>query len=214
MKKILLLAVLAVFLFTSRVNAQFETVKDSVVQLYGIVMTADSLKAVEAVSVMVKGQNRGTITNRQGVFSIVVLKGDVVEFTHISYKPKTVVIPRDIEGNQYNMVQLMVEDTVFLPATIIRPRPTPQQFERDFVNTKVPDDDIAIARQNNSAARRRALMNSTPGDAGSAQSLQIRNRANKATYAGQVPPMKIFDVASWAEFIKAWKRGDFKSKKN
>jgi hypothetical protein len=178
------------------------------------VMTADSLKAVEAVSVIVKGQNRGTITNRQGVFSIVVLKGDVVEFTHVSYKPKTVVIPRDIEGNQYNMVQLLVEDTVYLPATIIRARPTPQQFERDFVNTKIPDDDIAVARQNNSAARRRALMNSTPGDAGSAQSLQIRNMANKATYAGQVPPMKIFDVAAWAEFIKAWKRGDFKSKKN
>jgi hypothetical protein len=214
MKKILLLVVLLAFLFTSRVNAQFETVKDSVVQLYGIVMTADSLKAVEAVSVIVKGQNRGTITNRQGVFSIVVLKGDVVEFTHVSYKPKTVVIPRDIEGNQYNMVQLLVEDTVYLPATIIRARPTPQQFERDFVNTKIPDDDIAVARQNNSAARRRALMNSTPGDAGSAQILQIRNMANKATYAGQVPPMKIFDVAAWAEFIKAWKRGDFKSKKN
>jgi hypothetical protein len=214
MKKILLLVVLLAFLFTSRVNAQFETVKDSVVQLYGIVMTADSLKAVEAVSIIVKGQNRGTITNRQGVFSIVVLKGDVVEFTHVSYKPKTVVIPRDIEGNQYNMVQLLVEDTVYLPATIIRARPTPQQFERDFVNTKIPDDDIAVARQNNSAARRRALMNSTPGDAGSAQSLQIRNMANKATYAGQVPPMKIFDVAAWAEFIKAWKRGDFKSKKN
>jgi hypothetical protein len=214
MKKILLLVVLLAFLFTSRVNAQFETVKDSVVQLYGIVMTADSLKAVEAVSVMVKGQNRGTITNHQGVFSIVVLKGDEVVFSHISYKPKTIVIPRDLEGNQYNMVQLMVEDTVYLPATIIRARPTPQQFERDFVNTKIPDDDIAIARQNNSAARRRALMNSTPGDAGAAQNLQMRNMANKATYAGQVPPMKIFDVASWAEFIKAWKRGDFKSKKN
>jgi hypothetical protein len=214
MKKILLLVVLLAFLFTSRVHAQFETVKDSVVQLYGIVMTADSLKAVEAVSVMVQGQNRGTISNRQGVFSIVVLKGDVVVFTHVSYKPKTIVIPRDLEGNQYNMVQLMVEDTVYLPATIIRPRPTPQQFERDFVNSKIPDDDIAIARQNNSAARRRALMNSTSGDAGAAQSLQIRNMANKATYAGQVPPMKIFDVASWAEFIKAWKRGDFKSKKN
>ena len=202
------------FLFTSRVNAQFETVKDSVVQLYGIVMTADSLKAVESVSVMVQGQNRGTISNRQGVFSIVVLKGDVVIFTHVSYKPKTIVIPRDLEGNQYNMVQLMVEDTVYLPATIIRPRPTPQQFERDFVNTKIPDDDIAIARQNNSAARRRALMNSTPGDAGAAQSLQMRNMHTKTSYTGQIPPMKIFDVAAWAEFIKAWKRGDFKSKKN
>jgi signal peptidase I len=213
MKKILLLVLSTAFLFSFKANAQFETVKDSVVQLYGIVMTADSLKGIEAVSVMVRGQNRGTITNRQGVFSIVVLKGDVVEFSHVTYKPKSVVIPRDIEGNQYSMVQLMVEDTVYLPATIIRPRPTPQQFERDFVNTKVPDDDIAIARQNNNAATRRALMNSTPGDAGEATSMQWRKVANQATYAGQIPPMKIFDVAAWAEFIKAWKRGDFKNNK-
>jgi hypothetical protein len=213
MKKILLLVISTSFLFISKARAQFETVKDSVVQLYGIVMTADSLKGIEAVSITVKGQNRGTITNRQGVFSIVVLKGDQVEFSHISYKPKTVTIPRNIDGNQYSMVQLMVEDTVYLPATIIRPRPTPQQFERDFVNTKVPDDDIAIARSNNSAAKRRALMNSTPGDASEATSLQWRKVANQATYAGQIPPMKIFDVASWAEFIKAWKRGDFKNNK-
>jgi signal peptidase I len=213
MKKILLLVLSSACLFSFRAKAQFETVKDSVVQLYGIVMTADSLKGIEAVSVMVKGQNRGTVTNRQGVFSIVVLKGDVVEFSHISYKPKSIIIPRDIEGNQYNMVQLMVEDTVYLPATIIRARPTPQQFARDFVSTKVPDDDIEIARQNNTEAKRKALMQSTPGDAGEATSMQFRNIANKATYAGQVPPMKIFDVAAWAEFIKAWKRGDFKNNK-
>ena len=62
-------------------RAQFETFKDSVVQLYGIVMTADSLKGLESVSVVVKGQNRGTITNNKGVFSIVVLKGDEVVFS-------------------------------------------------------------------------------------------------------------------------------------
>ena len=213
MKKILLLVVSFGFLFTSRVHAQFETVKDSVVQLYGIVMTADSLKAIEAVTVMVKGQNRGTITNYQGVFSIVVLKGDIVEFTHVSYKPITIVVPKNMSGNHYNLVQLMVEDTVYLPATIIKPRPTPQQFQRDFVNAKVPDDDIEIARQNNSAAKRKALMNSTPADGREATNLQFRNLAHRATYAGQVPPMKIFDVAAWAEFIKAWKRGDFKNKK-
>ena len=105
----------------SAATAQFENVRDSVVQLYGVVMTADSLVGIPAVSVVVKGQNRGTITNSSGVFSIVVLKGDVIEFTHISYKPKRVTVPRNLEGNQYSVVQLMVADTVYLPATIIKP---------------------------------------------------------------------------------------------
>jgi hypothetical protein len=199
-------------LFSIKANAQFETVKDSVVQLYGIVMTADSLQGIPAVSITVKGTNRGTMTNGQGVFSIAVLKGDVIEFTHVSYKHKEVAIPKNLEGNQYSVVQLLVADTVYLPATIIKPRPTPQQFERDFVNTKVPDDDIEVARRNNDVAKRRVLMNNLPADGAEATNIQLRNIANKATYQGQIPPMNIFNPAAWAEFIKAWKRGDFKKK--
>lgn len=211
-KRLPLLLSLALF-FGLSARAQFETVKDSVVQLYGIVMTADSLVGIPAVSITVRGQNRGTMTNSQGVFSIVVLKGDVVEFTHVTYKPNTVVVPREIQGNQYSMVQLMVEDTVYLPATIIKPRPSPQQFSRDFVKTKVPDDDIEIARQNNDAAKRRILMQGLPADGGEATALQFRNVANKAYYAGQIAPQNIFSPAAWAEFIKAWKRGDYKKGK-
>ena len=212
MKRFLLFFVFIGCLFTKKANAQFEAARDSVVQLYGIVMTADSLMGVSAVNVTVRGQNRGTMTNDQGVFSIVVLKGDIVEFTHVSYKPKTITIPRDIPGNQYSVVQLLIQDTVYLPATIIKQRPTPQQFERDFVKTEVPDDDIEIARQNTSAAKRRALLSTTSGDGGEAASLQMRTAARSASYEGQLPPQNIFSPAAWGEFIKAWKRGDYKKK--
>src|SRR5690606_18166631 len=213
MKRFILFAAIAWLFVPSIAKAQFETARDSVVQLYGVIMTADSLIGIPAVSVMVVGQNRGTITNSDGVFSIVVLKGDQVEFTHVSYKPKTITIPRDLEGNQFSVVQLMVEDTVYLPATIIRPRPTPEQFARDFVNTKVPDDDIEIARKNTDIAKRRVLMKTVPADGREATAIQFNNIAKKAVYSGQVPPMNIFNPAAWSEFIQAWKRGDFKNKR-
>ncbi len=212
MRKIVQYFIIAALLLPAAAKAQFETARDSVVQLYGVIMTADSLVGIPAVSVVVKGQNRGTITNNQGVFSIVVLKGDEVEFTHVTYKSKTIQIPRNIEGNQYSIVQLMVVDTVYLPATIIRPRPTPEQFARDFVNTKVPDDNIEIARRNTDAAKRRVLLQTTPGDGGEATRMQFNKIANRAVYQGQTPPMNIFNPAAWADFIQAWKRGDFKNK--
>jgi hypothetical protein len=212
MKRILRYLLAATILLPIAAKAQFETARDSVVQLYGVIMTADSLIGIPAVSVAIKGQNRGTLTNNDGVFSIAVLKGDQIEFTHVSYKPKTVTIPRNLEGNQYSVIQLMVADTVYLPATIIRPRPSPEQFMRDFVNTKVPDDEIEIARKNTSAATRRALMQVTPGDGGEATRIQFNKIANRATYQGQTPPMNIFNPAAWADFIQAWKRGDFKNK--
>jgi hypothetical protein len=211
-KKIVQYLFLLLFFIPATSKAQFENVRDSVVQLYGVVMTADSLVGIPAVSVVIKGQNRGTITNNQGVFSIVVLKGDIVEFTHVSYKPKTVIIPRTLEGNQWSVVQLMIADTVYLPATIIRPRPTAAQFARDFVNTKVSDDDYEIARKNTSVAKRRALAQGLPADGREASNIQLRNVATKASYAGQNPPQNIFNPAAWVEFIESWKRGDYKKK--
>src|SRR5690242_1665079 len=102
MKRFLLIVFCLGGLFANKAQAQFESARDSVVQLYGIVMTADSLMGIPAVNVTVKGQNRGTMTNDQGVFSIVVLKGDVVEFTHVSYKTKAITIPKDLEGNHHS----------------------------------------------------------------------------------------------------------------
>jgi hypothetical protein len=194
--------------------AQFETFKDSVVQLYGVVMTADSLKGLPAVSIVIKGQNRGTITNDNGVFSIVVLKGDQVEFSSIGFKSKLVEIPHDLKDNQYSLIQLMVTDTVYLPATIIKPRVSKEQFERDFLKTQVSDDNIEIARSNNKAATRRLLMASVPADGSEASSQYMRQSASKLYYTGQIAPQNIFNPFAWSEFIKAWKRGDYKKKKN
>jgi signal peptidase I len=212
MNKILRYSILLLFFFPKSVTAQFETIQDSVVQLYGVVMTSDSLRAIPGATIMVKGQNRGTITNNQGVFSIVVLKGDIVEFSHVSYKPILALIPKYLEGNQYSMIQLLVADTVYLPATIIKAKPSRAQFERDFVNTPVPDDDISIARKNNDAATLRALSRILPADGREAVNVQLRQQTARLYYAGQQPPINLLNPAAWNEFIKAWKRGDFKKK--
>ena len=212
MKNLIKYIFIFLFLAPNVAFAQFEQFKDSVVQLYGVVMTADSLKALQSVSIMVKGQNRGTISNEEGVFSIVVLKGDQVEFTSIGFKPKLIKVPTDLKGNEFSLIQLMVTDTVFLPATIIKQRISKEQFERDFINTKVPDDDIEIARANNNMATRRLLMSSLPVDGREASSQYLRQQSKKLYYSGQIAPMNIFNPFAWSEFIKAWKRGDYKKK--
>lgn len=212
MKKYLLYFFIGVFLLPVSAKAQFENFRDSVVQLYGVVMTADSLMGVPAVSVMVKGQNRGTITNDDGVFSIVVMKGDQVEFTSIGFKPVAVSIPRDLVGNHHSIIQLMVNDTIYLPATVIKPRPTPQQFARDFLNNEVPDDEIAVARRATSEEKRRLLMQSLPADGREASKDFFRKQSQRMSYAGQAAPQNIFNPFAWSEFIKSWKRGDYKKK--
>ena len=216
MKKLLLL--LIVFVIGAGAKAQVftnvaTTHTDSVVQLYGVVMTADSLKALSEASVVVVGKGRGTITNSQGVFSIAVVKGDQIEFSTVGYKSKAISIPYSLEGREYSVIQLLVDDTAYLPGTIIKPRPNPSQFARDFVNADIPFDQYEIARQNTEESKRRILLSTLPVDGQEAVMRTLKSTGNKAYYAGQTPPMNIMNPFAWGEFIKAWKRGDFKKKK-
>jgi hypothetical protein len=211
MKKIIRLLLFMTLLAPIGVKAQFEQMKDSVVQLYGVVMTADSLQGIPAVSIAVLGRRQGTFSNDQGVFSIAVMKGDRIEFSSVGYKPQVIEIPRNMEGNSHSVIQLLVQDTQYLPATIIKPRPTREQFERDFVNVPMPDDHYEIARKNTDESRRRALMKTLPRDAQEAVNYSMRQNAQRYSYTGQIPPQNIFNPAAWASFIQAWKRGDFKN---
>jgi hypothetical protein len=206
------LTIIVAFALPLQTKAQFELFRDSVVQLYGIVMASSDLQPLSGTSVVIKGQNRGTVSNANGVFSIVVLKGDQVEFTNVGFKPVTINIPSNLQGNQHSVVQLMTTDTVFLPATIIKPRPSREQFERDFINTQVPDDQYAIAQKNNAAATRRFLAATLPQD-GREASRQYMKQYNQALATrGQIAQQNILNPLAWAEFIRAWKRGDFKKK--
>ena len=189
MKKFLLLGIVISLLAPFAAKAQFESFKDSIVQLYGVVMTADSLRGLPSVTVKLRNQNRGTYTNEQGVFSLVVLKGDA-----------------------FSIIQLMVVDTVYLPATIIKARPRREQFERDFVNADVPADKIEVARQNTLTAQSRILQQSLPRDGGENSRNVQRQYAQQQSYNGQYRPQNIFNPIAWNEFIQAWKRGDFKRK--
>ena len=214
MKKIVQYTLLLVSLvgITGLKAQQTQPNKDSVIQLFGVVMTADSLRGVPSASVVVVGKGRGTITSNDGIFSIAVLKGDRILFSSIGFKDKVIDIPIDLPENQYSVIQLLVSDTTYLPATILKPRPTREQFERDFANTRVPDDEYEIARRNTDEAARRILLATLPADGKEAVNYQLKQQAAKAYYAGQTAPMNILNPFAWADFIKSWKRGDFKNK--
>ena len=213
MKKLLRQSLLIMVFMPFAAKAQFETFRDSVVQLYGVVMTADSLKAIPLASIVVNKKGRGTITNNDGVFSIAVNKGETITFSCVGFKNRSITIPQNLVGNQYSVIQLMINDTNFLPATILKPRPTRAQFERDFVNSKVDDDLFETARKNTSASQKRIILSSLPFDGKEAVGASLNQQASKYYYSGQLPPMNILNPVAWKSFINSWKRGDYKSRK-
>lgn len=193
------------------VNAQL--VYDNIIQINGITMTSDSLRAVPGAVVMVKNQNRGVESSGQGVFSIVVYKGDTLQFSALGFRHAEFVVPRELSGNFYSLIQLMTQDTFYLPEAIIRPLPTREEFDYAFRNWRLPDDKYEVARKNTNILTLRALAYTLQKDGGEFQSTYQRQAANNAVYYGQNPPSNIFNPLAWADFFESWKRGDFRRKR-
>jgi hypothetical protein len=107
----------------------------------------------------------------------------------------------------------MVQDTLTLPTIYIRAMPLKSLFDNTFVKQEIASDRYEIARQNLENERRKEEFKQRAPDAGSSQNYLIQARANQLYYYKQAPPQLIFSPAAWAQFIEAWKRGDFKKKK-
>lgn len=187
---------------------------DNVIQINGVIMTADSLRGVPNVTVLVKNKNRGVESAYTGVFSIVCYKGDTLQFSCLGFKTKEFPISKNLSGDYYSMVQLMVQDTFYLPESIIRPLPTREGFDYAFLHWRIPNDRYEIARRNTDAYILRALAYTLPKDGHEAQSAAMQQAARDAVYYGQQRPMNILNPLAWGEFFEAWKRGDFRKKNN
>ncbi len=207
-----LFLLLIVFGF-AEATAQKQSEQDRIVQINGVTMTADSLRAVPGVVVLVKNDNRGAVSTDMGVFSIVAYKGDTLVFSELGFRTNEFVIPDDIDGHYFSMVQLMTQDTFYLAESIIRPYPTQEEFNYAFKYWDIPDDRYERARRNTEALMLRAMAYNLPRDGGEHQSMYQAQQAANAVYYGQRPPTNLFNPMAWGEFYEAWKRGDFKKNK-
>lgn len=176
-------------------------------------MSSDSLRAIPFATVVNLSSGRGAITNYQGFFSMVAGAGDQIQFSCVGFKTKTYTLPENLEDRKYSIIQLLTADTVHLAATVIYPWPSREEFREAFLALEVPDDYLDRAKANLDRQRLREMGRNMPMDGNEATDFFFRQEARKYYYAGQPPPIQLFNVFAWEEFIQAWKRGDFKNKK-
>jgi hypothetical protein len=188
----------------------------SLIQFSGVVLdgSTEQLFPIPYANILVKEKNRGTYSDFKGFFSIVVQKGDVVRFSAIGYKDVEFLIPSDLKDDRYSLVQLMSQDTINLPETVVFPWPSREHFKQEFLAMDVTPElqERAAANMANEALRR--MRNDVPRDPAETAGYYLRQQSNQYYSIGQAPPMNIFNAAAWKRFFDAWKRGDFKRKQN
>jgi hypothetical protein len=218
MKKILVLIVLvSALLCSDSVLAQQSQPKPvqpvELIQLSGLVVSVDSLQGLPLVSIRIKNTNKGTFTDEGGFFSFVVKKTDTIMFSFIGYKTVEYILPANLKGIKYSIIQPMAEDTVFLNTAVIRSYPTPDEFDYYFVKATIPDAYYEASTRNLRKKTLETLAQNMSMDGAANQRYTAQQQAYRYYYNGQLPPNRIFDPFAWGQFFNAWKNGAYQKKK-
>lgn len=183
----------------------------SLIQFSGLVMTSDSLAAVPYANLESITRNATTTCDYNGFFSFVAGKGDTIRITAVGFKDQVYVIPTNLTEPRYSVIQLLTRDTVYLAETFIYPWPSKEEFRDAFLALDIPDDDYATAKKNLEREALKEMGEAMAMDADMNADYQTKALQQRIYYAGQYPPMRIFDVFAWKQFFEAWKNGDFKN---
>ena len=205
MKKLLL-----IFLFPICFSAFSQ---DKSIQLTGILVSTDSLLTIPFANVLIKNQQKGTISDFYGYFSLVAAKGDTIVFSCLGYKKATYIVPKWMKENFITVVQKLETDTIMLKETKVYPWPSRDQFKQAFLTADIPDDAIARAKKNIDNAFVDIMIAQMPND-GKENFKHFMNDMEQQQYImmGNPTIIPILNPFAWAKFIQAWRNGDFKRK--
>lgn len=189
---------------------------DHIIQFSGKVVTKNDQNKVTALpytNVYIKNSSRGTSSEIDGFFSIVARTGDTIIFSQIGFETVEYVIPDSLTDNLYYWIQIMTQDDVLLPEAVIRPYPSREFFKIELLALDVSEELEKTYEEYLSDELLEEMRYNLPVDGSEAVNLYLRQTVNDYKYTGQIKPQNVFNPLAWKQFIDAWKRGDFKSKK-
>ncbi len=213
--KPLALSLLALFLFFQQLGLAQNTKENKpddslLIQLSGVVITDSKLEPLPFTTVFDITSRRGVITDYYGYFSFVVFPGDTLMFSFYGYKTSSYIVPDTLSENSYNIIHIMHEDTVNLPAVTIYPWPSKENFARAFVEMDPYEDALRRAQRELSGENLAFVAARLETDASTAYGW-AQNQRNTQIYSnGQLPVNNLLNPYSWAKLIQEWKAGNLK----
>lgn len=189
---------------------------DQIVEVTGMVLTRNDqnqVRPIPFVTVSVLNTQRGTYANYEGMFSIVVKKGETVKFSAVGYDEFELKVPEDHKDLYYSIVVDLQPKDVNLDEVVVFPWPDRDNFRAEFLamepNMAMRMEDIA--KENLNRQKMMEIANAMEMDSRENATMYLRQQANDYAYKGQMQPMPIFDPLAWSRFFKQLK--DNKDKK-
>ncbi|QNL51175.1 hypothetical protein H8S90_06210 [Olivibacter sp. SDN3] len=192
-----------------------EQTERKLVQFSGFILNADSNITVPYVTLTNHSyQEQIFNANHQGFFSFVAHEGDTIRLSAVGYLSETLVVPKSAD-NSVTVKVSMKSHIIDLPVVTIYPWASIDEFNYDFMNLKIADDDYLIAQKNLSTESLMAMARDVPRNAAEIQNMDAVNRhiglSNKVT--NQRHSNALFSPLAWANFINQISQGNKSRKK-
>jgi len=192
------------FLFSQNAN---------LVQVKGMVVNQNR-EPLPYVRIIDITRGKGLIARSDGEFSFFTEKGDSLLFSYVGYKDQVRPIPSIVADKIYYLVVVMKPDTFMLPETDILPWKTYEDFKKEVLVARVPEDDLDRAAKNLALMELQQILypDDIPSAPGAAAHLYFYEYYDKLYWKGQTQPMQIFNIMAWQKFFQYLKEGKFKQK--
>lgn len=217
-----IIAIISFFSFSATTTfAQTDSIKpknpyyDDIVEVGGVIYTqvphpqtgALAAAPVPYAAIQIVGSNRGAYANIDGMFSVVVKKGQKLKITSVGYAETIVEVPADFKGNRWAISVQMEAVTIDLETVNVLPWPSRHNLTAEFLAMS-PSEALqmqAVANENLKERELLAMQNSFKQDSKEAASYYLAKQSRNYMSAGQMPSMPVFNPLAWASFLKQQK---------
>jgi hypothetical protein len=208
MKRISILVILFLAMRFASGQQNEKEKSEKLVQLTGRLFD-ELLQPLPYAHILILNNYKGTISDKQGKFTLVTQVYDTIMFSSVGYRRKNVFIPDTLSEPFFNLEITLDRDTIMIGEVEIYPWKSYEEFKEAFLNLKLPDDDMERARKNIALIKTQIILDETPNARENFNYIlaqQYRETFNQGMY----PTYNLFNAFAWAEFFNALKRGDFK----
>ncbi len=187
------------------------------VQFSGVIVNPDSNTVVPYVSITnISNHKQVFSANYKGYFSFVAQEGDTLAFTAIGYKHEGIVIPTNLPDHKYTVMMKLKQEAINLPAVLVYPWASVDEFKKQFLTMKFADDDLEIAKKNVSRDNLAALSANLPRDGQEMQGYNFQNNHNALVNKNMNQKMAnpLLNPFAWGALIQQIMQGDKSRSKN
>ena len=183
------------------------------VQVNGIV-TDDTDSPLRYVNIVSKSLATGTMSDDNGIFSLISLWGDTLIFTTVGFKPYLVKLPDRIPAPGYSIDVEMQPDTISVGSVLVLPWKTYEEFKRAVVEYVPPEEELRKNLEKNIAIIESQIYTDVKVSPEAGYRYAMQKEAENVITRNQTPVNNLLNPFAWAKFIDGLKNGLFKNQKN